>query len=94
VKMGKIRYACEEGSNTLRARMLAALLVAKDINHHPLKKMLAEYPDLFHKLNYVADIRDTKAAHDSTGEALTKEDNEKVRNIVFETIKLYLDVHR
>jgi hypothetical protein len=93
VKFGKIRYSCEKGGETLRARILASLLVAHVKPDHFLRNMIGQDNLLLHKINDLAEIRDKKCAHDSQ-QILTNKDVEYVRQTVYHTVRLYLNSYK
>jgi hypothetical protein len=63
VQAGKVRWAAEHGGQSLRPHLLAALLTAHADASHPLHGAARQCPDLLHRLDALAEMRDTLAAH-------------------------------
>jgi hypothetical protein len=65
VRKGKVRHAVEAGTATLRPLILAALLAARTAADHPMRRVAKRDPQLLCRLDALATLRDTAAAHDS-----------------------------
>lgn len=63
VRRGKVQYAEERGSGSLRPLLVLALLAADQDEAHPLRRTAASQADLLHRLDDLARARD-RAAHD------------------------------
>jgi len=65
VRRGKIQYAEQQMSGSLRALVILALLRADRDETHPLHLASGGHPDLLHRLDALASARD-RAAHDGS----------------------------
>jgi len=65
VRRGKVQYAEQRMSGSLRPLVLLALLASGRDGEHPLAKSGAAQPDLLHRLDALATARD-RAAHDGS----------------------------
>jgi hypothetical protein len=65
VRAGKVEHAAQAGSGSLRPLLVLALLGTPGVAKHPLAHAAKQAPDLLHRLDALATIRD-KAAHEAT----------------------------
>ncbi|HEX5749775.1 MAG TPA: hypothetical protein VFZ09_26325 [Archangium sp.] len=65
VRAGKVEHADRSGSGSLRPLLVLALLGTPGVAKHPLARAANQVPDLLHRLDALAAIRD-KAAHEGT----------------------------
>lgn len=63
VRRGKVQYAEQRMSGSLRPLLVLALLCADHDEDHPLRRAARTHPDLLHRLDELATARD-RAAHD------------------------------
>jgi hypothetical protein len=66
VQASKVQWAAQHGGQSLRPHLLSALLTAHADTTHPLHIAAREQPDLLARLNALAELRDTIAAHASS----------------------------
>ena len=63
VLRGKVQAAEGSSSGSLRPLLILALIASRDMPNHPLRKTAQIAPDLLHRLDALASIRD-RSAHD------------------------------
>ena len=63
VRRGKVQYAENSGSGSLRPLLVLSLLCADRDESHPFRTTASAHPDLLHRLDGLATARD-RAAHD------------------------------
>jgi hypothetical protein len=63
VRSGKVKYAEERMSGSLRPLLVLALLQAERDEEHPLRRAAPTHPDLLYRLDALATARD-RSAHD------------------------------
>jgi hypothetical protein len=66
VRRGKVQYAEQRMSGSLRPLLVLALLCADRAEDHPLRRAARAHPDLLHRLDELATARD-RASHDGAG---------------------------
>lgn len=65
VRAGKVEHALQSGSGSLRPLLILALLGTSGLPEHPFMHAARAAPDLLHRLNALATLRD-KAAHEGS----------------------------
>jgi hypothetical protein len=88
-QIGKVRAAAAGELASLRAYMVAGLLTARVQGEHPLRHAAKDCPSLLARMEALATIRDTAAAHDSD-RTLTIQDARAQIDTLFDAIVLLL----
>ena len=91
VRRGKVIHAAEQGTGSLRALVLLALLGAAGVPDHPLARAAGQEPRLLHKLDDLARTRDSVAHEGPGGRAALLGRRDRIREgveTVFSTVKL------
>jgi hypothetical protein len=92
VKKGKIEYAVFKGQQSLRPRLIAALISAVDHGDHPLRSAARENPNLLAELDNLAGQRDDSSHDSGTIARVSTEEVTFAKDLVFKTIELLTNV--
>jgi hypothetical protein len=86
VRHGKVQNAAQYGGGSLRPLLVLALLSTAGLDQHPLRRAAAEAPDLLHRLDAVATVRDS-SAHEGSGERTSQREQEQRRQRIREAVE-------
>ncbi|MCY1083022.1 hypothetical protein [Archangium lansingense] len=88
-------WAAREGGQSLRPHLLAALMTASMDGTHPLHAAARTTPELLERLDTLATVRDTSAAHARRRPAppLTVEQRLSVISAVYEAVEALHGMH-